>query len=314
MFKRFSSVILMAILAGLLVVYFIVRFSGTNDRTFRDKVLSFDPAVVTSITIDDPKSLQEPVELRLSGEKWMVRSGVKEYPADSNIVKGALNTLSDMPTKRFAGKGKESWIKYEVTDTSGIKVTLKSSSKTVAEILIGKFTFNMPKDQQQSQFRQQRGDMTSFVRLADEKDVYAVDGYLRTTFSAKPDSYRYKNLSGVNAQDITKMTVSKPGGLTVYDLSTGKWTMNGMPADSATTARYRSAVARLSGSKFVDPEMVRSAPAYTLRLEGNNFSPVDIMAYPVADTNIAYAISSSVNPDAYFDGKTGGLFKRIWPD
>jgi hypothetical protein len=316
MFKKFSSGILIVILCVLLIAYVIVRYSGSNDRTFRDKILSFETSVITDITIKDPKSQDGPVELRLSGDKWVVKSGSKEYTADSNVVKSMLNVLSDMPTKRYAGKGKEAWIKYEVTDTNGTLVTLTSSGKPVAELLVGKFSYNMPKDQQQQQMqgRQPRGEMTSFVRIPDEKDVYAVDGYLKTTFSGKVDAYRFRSLASLTAGDITRMTITGPGNSKILENTSGKWIMNGMPADSAASVKYRSTIARLNGTKFIDPEMVRSSATHSLLIEGNNFTPIEIQAFPVADTNIAYAITSSANPGTFFEGKAGGLFKKIWAE
>lgn len=313
MFKKFTSGILIIILIVLMVIYLVVRYTGSDDRTFRDKILSFDPAAVTQILVKDPKSGQEPVDIRLEGGKWVVKAGGHDYNADTNVVKNILKQLSDMPTKRYAGKGKDAWVKYELTDTSASLVTVKASEKTVAEILIGKFNYNIPKDQQQQmQSRQPRGEMTSFVRLPDEKEVYAVDGYLKMTFSGKTDSYRYRNLVSVNPSDITRITINEPGSKKVLDSQEGKWLMDGIPADSIKVAKYRSALGRLSGSKFVDLEGGQSYPAYSLMIEGNNFTPVELQAYPVADTNVAYVISSSANPGSFFNGKEGGLFKKIW--
>ena len=313
MFKKFSSGILIIILAVLMIVYLIVRYSNSDERTFRDKILSFDAATITKIMIHDPKSGQEAVDLRLSGENWIVRDNGKEYTADTNVVKNMLKQLSELPTKRYAGKGNDAWIKYEVTDTSAALVTLFASEKTVAEIYIGKFSYNMPKEQQQmAQARQQRGDMTSYVRLKNEEDVYAVDGYLKMSFNGKTATYRLKSLTSVNPADITHLIINQPGNKKVLDKQGGKWFMNGIPADSAMVAKYCSSIARLSSSKFVGNEVSQSFPGHSVRIEGNNFSPVDLQAYPVADTNVAYIISSSANPGAFFNGKEGGLFKKIW--
>jgi hypothetical protein len=265
--------------------------------------------------VKDPKLAHEPVDIRLEGGKWLVKSGGQDYNADTNVVKNMLKQLSDMPTKRYAGKGKDVWVKYELTDTSASRVTLKASGKTVADLMIGKFNYNIPKDQQQQlqmQSRQQKGEMTSFVRLPDEKEVYAVDGYLKMTFSGKVDSYRYRTLVSVNPSDINRITINEPGSKKVLESQDGKWFLNGMPADSLKSVKYRSALSRLSGSKFISQEGGQSYPAYSLLIEGNNFTPVELQAYPVADTNVAYVISSSANPGSYFSGKDGGLFKRIW--
>lgn len=315
MFKKVSSGVLIIVLAVLMIAYLIVKYSRSDDRTFKDKVLTVDPASVTQIIIDDPKSQQEAVSLWKTGDKWMVKVNNRDYTADTNVVKNMLKILSDMPTKRFAGKGSEAIVKYEVADTSGTLVTLKANEKKVAELLVGKFSYNVPKDQQQQMQggRQPRGEMTSYVRIPDDKEVYAVDGYLKMTFSGKTDSYRYKSLSGVNPADINRITVREPGNAKVYENTTGKWTLNGAPADSVSVARFRSTLARLSGSKFYETDGAPSVASHSLTIEGNNFSPVEIQAYPVADTNVNYVISSSANPGSYFNGKEGGLFKKIWP-
>ena len=313
MFKRFKSWMLMIILAVLMIIYLIVRYAGSDDRTFRNKVLSFDVATITEILIKDPKSKEGPVDLKLIGDKWMVSGGGKDYPADSNVVKNILKQLSDLPTKRYAGKGRDAWAKYEVTDSAASLITLNASNETVAQIYIGKFAYNQPKDQQhQMSTGGQRGDMTTYVRLADEKDVYAVDGFLKMGLSSAVNSYRYRNLASVNPADITRIISEEPGNRKVLENLDGKWFFNGAPADSAKVVGYRTSVSRLTASKFIDQDVLPSSPSHSLKIEGNNFTPVQIDAYPVADTNVAYIITSSANPGSFFNGKEGGLFKKIW--
>jgi hypothetical protein len=315
MFKKFKSWVLMIILAVLMVIYLLVRYSGNNERTFRDKVLEIDAAAVTEILVSDPKSKEGTVDLKLSGNKWTVSNGGREYTADTNVVKGMLKQIGNMPTKRYAGKGKDVCAKYELTDSAATLITLKNGNKTIGELYIGKFAYNVPKDQQQqmqAQGRQQRGDMTTYVRLADEKDVYAVDGFLKMGFSGNISSYRVRSLTGINPSDINKITVDEPGISKVFENVNGKWLLNGTPTDSAKAARFSSVLARLTANKFVDQQAPTSGSGYSVKIEGNNFTPIEIEAFPVADTNLAYVVTSSANPEAYFNGKEGGLFKKIW--
>ena len=53
MFKKLSSGLLIIILIALLAVYVIVRFSGSKERTFKDKVLSFDQLEIMQILISN---------------------------------------------------------------------------------------------------------------------------------------------------------------------------------------------------------------------------------------------------------------------
>jgi len=309
MFKKFSSGLLILILIVLLAAYVVVRFSGSKERTFRDKVLSFDQASVSQILIRNPG--KDVVDLQLLSGKWMVAMEGTEYAADTNMVRGILKQLSDLPTKRYAGKGKDTWKKYEVTDSAGTLVTLKSSGKKQAEIYIGKFAYNMPKEQQQT-YRQQKGDMTTFVRMADEEDVYAVDGFLKMSFNRDAGAFRNKVLVSVNSKDITRIITDYGGVKSIQEVVEGKWLKDGLPADSAQMARYHATLSRLSGSKFINDAILPVSPACTMTIEGNNFSAIQLNAYAVADTNINYIITSSANPGAFFNGKEGGLFNKIW--
>ncbi|MBW6460616.1 MAG: DUF4340 domain-containing protein [Bacteroidales bacterium] len=310
MFKKLSSGILIIFLIILMAIYLIVRFSGPKDRTFRDKAVSFDPASITQMLIDNPGQ-DEVIDLQFTGSRWELHSKGKVYEADSNVIKTIISQLSDLPTKQYAGRGPDAWEKHEVTDETAPLVTMKSGDKTVASIYIGKFTFTMPKEQQQ-QFRQQQGDMTSYVRLGGEDEVYAVDGVLRINFNREADEYRNKTLSNLNPDDITRMIFEKMGTSITLELVEGNWLLDGMPADSASVVSYRSTLARLSGNKFVEENILQGPPDQSLRLEGNNFSPVTISAYPVADTNIHYVITSSQNPGAYFNGKETDLYNRTF--
>ena len=310
MFKKLSSGILIILLIILMAIYLIVRFSGTKERTFRDKAVSFDPASVTQMLIRNPGQ-DEAIDLKFTGSTWKLHRKGKIYEADSNVIKTIISQLSDLTTKQYAGRGPDAWEKHEVTDETAPLVTMKSGDKTVASIYIGKFTFTMPKEQQQ-QFRQQQGDMTSYVRLGGEDEVYAVDGILRINFNREADEYRNKTLSNLDPNDITRLIINMNDNISTLELSGDQWLLDGMKADSASVVTYRSTLARLAGSKFVEEGLLQGSSDHSIRIEGNNFSPVMISAYPVADTNIHYVITSSQNPGAYFNGKEADLFNRIF--
>lgn len=315
MFKKWSTGILIAVLAGLLIIYFAVQYFDKSDRSFKNIVLEFDPADVTEILISDP-SAGEPVNLALEGATWKVVKGSERYPADSNVVKNILSQLSSLKTQTYAGKGKDAWVKYQVTDTTAIAIELKKNGKTISKLLIGKFDYSMPKDQQQQQMmmrgRQQQGDMSTYVRLEEEKEVYAVEGFLRMNFNRDADSYRDKSLIHVNKDDIQKVKIQAPDRSVELTRTGTGWLANNLPADSATTVKYINSIARLTSSTFVDKSQVAPVPSYEVEITGNNFIPVQLKAFAVADTNVNFAIQSSGNPSAYFNGKKGDLFKRIF--
>ena len=89
MFKKIKPWVLMIVLIVLLVAYFLVKHFSSNDRTFRDKVLDFDPAAVTEVLITVPGQ-PEKTHLKLEGQEWKVIIQDQAYRADTNNIKSML--------------------------------------------------------------------------------------------------------------------------------------------------------------------------------------------------------------------------------
>jgi hypothetical protein len=152
------------------------------------------------------------------------------------------------------------------------------------------------------------------VRLYDEKEVYAVDGYLRMGLQSNINGLRDKALSRTKRDDITRVTFTYPGSLsfTLERQGTG-FTINGIPADSAASALYLGAIARLSSQDFMADIPLGQPAVYTVKIEGNNMLPIDIMAYPAADTLNKFILTSSVNPGTLFSGYgKNKLFDKVF--
>lgn len=319
MFKKLNIKILVIILVVLVAIYFLTDLLGDNDRSFKSQIVEVDTAKVTDIYINIPKDKAEISLSRTGGSTdWSVMSGGQKFPADAGVVKNILSQFADMKPERVAATSKEKWGQYEVSDSAGTKVKLKNGKNELVDIYIGKFSYTQPPQQpgqQQNPYQQQRGKMTSFVRLADENKVYAVEGFMKMSYQKDINSYRNKSLLKVNKDDVSRLVFSYPGNvtMTVDKNESGKWQMNGMLADSTKTVRYLNKIAKLTSSNFVDPSTPKTGMGgYKLNIEGNNFTPVEISAIPTPDTLIKYIITSSINPAAEFDGTKGKLFEKVF--
>jgi hypothetical protein len=161
---------------------------------------------------------------------------------------------------------------------------------------------------------QARGEMTTYVRLADEKEIYAVDGFLKMNFNRDASSYRDKTLVNVNGNDIQRVLFNYPGKQMTLSRTGNGWDLNGMPADSVETSKYINGLSSLSSSNFLADEYSGSQAQFRVSIEGNNFAPVELAAYPVSDTNINFVVNSSHNPTAYFNGKKSELYEKVFVD
>lgn len=315
MFKKLNIKVLLIILVVLGGIFALTEFRGDKDRSFSRVLLAVDTAKVNEIHVLIPKEGAEIKLLKTNNTEWSVEAEGSSYPADLNIVKSILGQFNEIKPERIAATSKERWADYEITDDEAISVKLKSGSKNIADIYFGKFSFTQPPQGQMQMQQQQQGKMTSFVRQAGDDKVYAVDGFLRMTYQPDVNSYRNKMLVNVTRDDISRLVFDYPNFKFTVEKSEEKWLLNGQPADSLKTARYLSRLHRLTSTNFVPSSTPKTgAVSHKLRIEGNNFTPVELNVFPTSDTLINWIITSSMNPQAEFDGTKAQLFERTFVD
>ena len=316
MFKKLNVKTLVIILIILAAIYTIAEMTGGRDRSFRNVLVEVDTADVESIYIR-PAGKDLPVVLnRTSVGAWEVSGEGGSYPADIGMVRSILSQFTLMKPERVAATTDKKWADFELNDSLATRVTLKGAGEELADLMIGKFSYTQPPQTQAQQNpyqQQQRGKMTSFVRLTDETPVYAVDGFLKMAYQDEVNAYRNKSLVKVSRDDISALNYTFPDRVINLEKTDGHWTMNGQPADSAAMVKYLNKLSRLSNPGFADPSVAKVGSAtHRLSVQGSNFSPVLIEAWPVADTAMRYVITSSVNPGAEFDGSNARLFETIF--
>jgi hypothetical protein len=307
-----TLIILLVVLAG---IYLITKLTEKEDRSFRSEMVSIDSADVTKIVIL-PKLGGEGEEVMITrmGDDWKLESEGKSYKADPSSIKNILAELMRMKSERVAAVDESKWSQYEVSDSTGTRIQLHKDRKMIADLYVGKFDYTQPQGPQ-NPYQQNRGKMSTYVRPAEDKEVYVVDGFIKMSIQPSVNAYRDKTLFASNIDDITKVSFNYPNNVN-YTLSKmeGKWSLNGVPTDSTKTVRYLNKLARVTSSSFIDEvEPLSNTPSHMVKIEGNNILPVEIKAFP-ADTTNKYVITSTKVPDAKYSGVKGGLFERIFVD
>jgi hypothetical protein len=317
MFKKIDikwlAIVFVVLLALVVLVTLIDTKSTINqNRTFNSQLTDFDTVSVSSISIY-PKSKNEQIQLIKVDKDWKIAIGNKKYTADENAVKNMLYSLITLKATRVAAKDKKAWGEFEVTDSAATHVQLMTNKKIVADIYIGKFTYKQPENA--NPYMQQRGTMTSYVRVAGKNEVYAVEGILGMSFNREANSFRNQTLIMAAKENLTKLNFSMPGGSYNLIKQNNKWMVNGLLADSASVDSYLSSISRLNNSNFIDePILGSTSPDYTLTIEGDNIpQPIKIKAFK-ADTANVFALTSSLNEGSYFSAKASGLMEKIFVD
>ena len=185
---KLSNTALITIFIALAGIIAWVNFSDSKDekRNFRKELVSIDTSKVTELLLY-PQALQgKEIKFTKQNDGWLLNSSDTSAVLEKQAVDGLVNNLLQVKPKRLAARSEAKWVELEVDETKATRIKVKEGNEITLDLFVGKFTFqqaeanpNMPPQQQQ----QQQPVMTSFVRLAGDTDVYAVDGILSMMYN-----------------------------------------------------------------------------------------------------------------------------------
>lgn len=305
------AVIMAILIAAVIAVY--LSDSKKGERSFRAKMIDADTSRITSIVIYPKADMENAIELEKKSGEWRVISGNNTYTADEAMIKNMLTVLAGLKPQRLAATDKSHWGEYDVTDSSATRVKLYTGKKLATCLYVGRFSYQPPKNQNPYNYGQQ-GTMSTFVRLADEKSVYSVEGFLGMTFGRSVNDFRNKVVIRCSKDDLSRLSFTYPADSSFTLVKEGnQWTADGLVCDSASVATYLNTLSMLTSSDFVDDQSPLNPTAdLSLNIEGNNFAtPIMVKAFK-SDTINRYLISSSLNKGAYFSGKGNNLANKIF--
>lgn len=307
MLKKLNSKTLLVILIALvsIVIFTQIFDETTGKRTFKETLVEIDTSQVNLILIYPHAERGKEIKLTKTSTVWSVQKdpafgGAAE--ADNNYVRNILSLFALLKPLRLAATEKEKWNDYNVNDSLGTRVKMLSGEKILLDIVVGKFSFN-----------QMSRSGISYVRLYNESDVYAVDGFLPMTVNQSFNEWRNKNIFRGNKDDLTKISFSYPdSSFVLKKADDGRWIIEDVDFDSTKIVQFLNEITNMSSSAFADNYSPSSSPAMWLTIEGNNMAaPLTIKAF-AADSVNQYIIHSSFNPNAYFSAAKGNLTDRIF--
>lgn len=311
MLSKSSSKVLWIVLIVLIALFFILRYTDRSERTIREELVSIDTAQIDNITIKPPGNTSS-IGIRKNGNNWQVKKGDRYYEADNRKIREILGEISNLKPQSIAAKSSRQWDKYQVTDSLGTRIQFKKGDETKADLILGRINFKIPKTQNRNPYMRRQQEILMYARPYDDKSVYVVDGMIKLGLGNKPDDFRQKIFCKIKTGDISSVIFSYPGKSSfTLQQQDDKWLVDGNPADSAKTIKYMRNFSNSMGSRFVHDFDSGSHQEYgkiTIRREGHN--PVVLTAYQTDSTH--YVVHSSMNNEAYFDGKSGKLFEKFF--
>ena len=315
MFNKFQTKHLLVAFLVLAVIVGITSISNKSgnskrQRTFKSELVDADTSKLTQLVIY-PKGGGEVVTLSKKDDAWWVSSEEGEFPADANQAKSLLGTLLDIKAKHLAATDKSRWEEYEVTDSAAVRVQAFIGKKVVSELYLGKF--NYQQKPAANPWERPTNVLTTYVRKAGEKEVFAVEGMLSMTFSRSANDFRDKTVLSVSSQDLAQISIDSAGAKYSLVKEGGKWMFNGIMADSASVVEFVNGLGNVSHSTFAKVEdKANDVPEYSITLNGDNFeAPVKIEAFNSTDGQ--FVVHSTQNKYSYFKSDLSGLITKLFP-
>lgn len=305
-----TLIIILLILGG---IFALTKLTEKEERTFKSELVTIDTAKVTRMVIIPKTGGGPEISFTRSGYDWSLESEGKSYKPDLASIKNILTELTRMRTERVAGIDESKWTELEVTDSTASRIQLYDGKDVIADLYLGKFTYTQSPQTNPMEKPQTR--MFTHVRPVDEKTVYVVEGFIKMSIQPNVNTYRAKTLCALKKEDITRISFNYPDSETfTLENQGGKWFLDGEETDSTKTARYLMKFARLTSNNYVDEPVngTSERPSHIAVIEGNNTLPVEIRAYPTADSVLAQLVTTSQIPDTKFDGVKSRLFEKVF--
>lgn len=312
MSKKFNNSYLLIAFALLIGLFLFVKFykSTKSEKTLKTDIVQIDTAKINKILLYPSSEKGQEVIFTKEGKIWKVSNGKINAETEVNSINSILTQLLELKAKRLASRTKDKWAEYQVNDSTATRIRLFEGSDERLNLYIGKFTYQQVEDPYGGGGR---GGVigTSFVRLANEIEVYAVDGFLTFNFNQPFNKWRNQSLISLNKQDISKLTFRYSGDSSfVLSLVNKKWQIGNQMADSIKVTNFLNSLSKKNGSDFDDTYSPVGNSQYQLTIEGNNMSNITIDAF--AKSSNDFVINSSINPKSWFTSDRKGVFKDIY--
>ena len=151
----------------------------------------------------------------------------------------------------------------------------------------------------------------SYVRLHDENEIYAVDGFLNMALNMNFKFWRNQQILKTKKNNITKLSFIYPADSGFVALRKDSvWVIGNQPVDPVSFENYLTSLGHKSESLFIDNFTPEDNADYQLVIEGDNMSGIVISGYQTDDQEVI--IHSSMNPDSYFSSTYEGIFSKLF--
>jgi len=305
MSKKISTNKLVIVFAALLLIVLAVEYHEDDSQkgTFRQELVGINVDKVSYLKIIT-KAKNE-IKLSKIDNEWKLElEENKLVNAGKSKVEQALDQLIVIKPFQLVANDPEKWKDFQV-DTSGVRITVfEEENKKALDIILGRFSFKS------------KYEMYTYVRLADEDEVYSVEGLLDMSFNRQLDYWRNEVLIDDDSKNWSKIAYNYPADSSFTLINNeGKWKFELYEkVDTNKIDKYLSNLKYSNSSDFVDDIDTKEliSPTLNLNITTTTGQVIEINAF--AHAKYEWLFTSSENEGTVFSAKRGdNLFKDLFP-
>lgn len=187
-------------------------WSSSSSAAFQEELLAVDTSQVEAVRIDQGSGSS--IRLHRTEDGWTVSPSdtSAEYPASAQAVDRLFSTLPSLSVNTVATRQPDKHARYGV-DSTGTRVTLLDADDApLGEMYIGQTQMQRPQPSgPRSQMQRRRqGTLLTYVRPADQPDVYSVEAPLRSVVDRNLTDWRDKQIWALDRSQIQRVDFEHP--------------------------------------------------------------------------------------------------------
>jgi uncharacterized protein YkuJ len=288
------------IIIAILLVVLIIKVVSSNikgERTFRKSLCEFNPEDIDKIEIVDNNSL---IKFTKDGTIWRVAKDAESYKADIQTVESILKDLSTMNIQRVVSRDKSKLLENEIDDSLGTRIKIFSKNKQLADLVVGRFSYR--------QTGQGSIQLSTMVRLANEYNVYSVEGALSMSVRRDFDGFRDKTIAKFEPEKVQSIEFSYPADSSFTLTQNGDiWLINQDTVEIGKVVNYLNDIKDTRANAFATYFNPENAEVFELKATFNDEQPLTIKAFKQGEK---YLFLSSQNESTLSDSEH--IFKRLF--
>ena len=301
-------VIGLAVLVGIFVVSKLFR-SPKLESNIRKELVGLDTADITEVRMTSSGDQPRTIKLIKEKDKWMVTQDDKSYPADKSVVSNLVSTVASLNAERMVSRKQDKWDSFSVDEKSTV-VSVYEDGNKAAEFRVGKTGFNQSRGAGGFGQQGQGIEAYTYVRMADEDEVYSVNGFLEATFNRGVNDLRDKSFLRFSSDDVTKVTFTYPADSSfVLEKRDTVWFVAGRMADEGKVTNYLREISLKSETSFADGFIAPITPTVKLQIDGGS-GPIATVEGWKQDS--AWYLRSSRQPDVFFLNNDQNAINRMF--